>query len=252
MRKSRSPYQIAQHSHKWPEENLDPPSLTADEISVIKDSFRALGLEPAYYGDAITSLTEIVERTRREAEFPSPSPGELRKYFLRIEKVSKELENLLSPLDHEWYQVDRYWPVNPDVGGDKEHSAFLLDDLKELQQAAASAASDVRRIHGHATYSRKSPHEALAAWLYEFLLIYLEEFTFPGSNNGQVIALYTKLCDIAGIGQKSSPRHILSHYASGDKRPSNVRPPWEFPFHLTEHEDMSEEVLNQLLSKPET
>lgn len=249
MGKRRSPYLIARTAISFSEDDLDLYNLSAHEASALKDSFRELGIESCFYDIAIDHLREALAYARLEVELQTPTEKELCRYYQQITKAARELETLLAPMDKEWHQVDRYWPEEPDEEGNATYSRELLDSLRLLQQAAASAAGDVDTIHGHATHFRKTPYQILALCVAEIHSRYCSDFPYPGSNNGAVVALYCKLCNIAQIKPLASPRHILRTFASGVSCAGYSRPPWEFPFqHTQPGNEISEEDLEYLQS----
>lgn len=249
MGRRRSPYLIARTATLIPEDNLDFHNLSVHEDLSLKESFRAMGIDKHFHRIAIQHFREALAYARLEVEIQTPTENELCRYYQQISKTAKELETLLAPMDKEWHQVDRYWPEEPDEEGDATYSKELLHSLRLLQQAASSAEEDVETIHGHATHHRKTPYQILALSVYEIHSMYGSDTPFPGSNNGPIVALYCKLCDIAQIEPPASPRHILRKFASGESRAGYSRPPWEFPFHRTQPgNDISEEDLEYLQS----
>ena len=247
MGERRSPYLIAKTAILNPENDLNPFNLSTHEISVLKDSFRDLGIGSHFYDIVIDHFREALAYARLEAELQTPTGEELGGYYQEISKLAKKLETLIAPIDKEWHQLDRYWPEEPDKEGNATYSWELLNSLRLLQKAASSAAVDKATIRGHAIHHRKNPRQILALSVSEVYSMYFSSSPFPGSDNGPVVALYCKLCDIAKIDPPASPRHILDKFKSGESRAGYGRPPWEFPFqHTQPGNDISEEDLEFL------
>lgn len=247
MGKTRSAYLIARIATSGSEDDLDFYDLSANQTSEIKKLFGQLGIDRSAFNSAIRHLRQALSYARAVDEFPTPTGEELKRYYQEIAKAAQKLETLLSPLDKEWHQLDRYWPEEPDLEGDKTYSAELLKNLQSLQQAASFAEEDVQTINEHANYCCRTAHQVLAVALAELHYNYGSDRPFPGDDKGPVPALYLKLCDIAQIKAPRSPRHILRYYTPGEVRASYGRPQWDFPFqHTPFWDEISDEYLKTL------
>jgi hypothetical protein len=252
MGNRRSPYQLARLADAFSERESELETLSPQELSALRNSIKALGMDKRFIGFVTRHLTDAIAETRLEVALPTPTKHELRYYYSRLGEAAKELATLLAPLDREWLQIDRYWPEEPDYSGRAEYTSPLRESLIELEQAASVAARQSDEIHGHATHARRKPHEILAVAVAQARRDYFPHLSLSGSNNSPVASLYCTLCYIAGIDPPASPRHSLDSLGSCEKQPGYTRDPAEFPYHKTAPPELSEEELEfmELLFPP--
>lgn len=248
MGNRRRPHLIARLAEAFSERESELEELSPQELSALRSSVDALGIEERFVEFAMMGLTDAIVEARFEIAFPTLTGKELQHYYSRVGELAQELGTLLAPLDQQWFQIDRYWPDDPDYSGRAEHTSPLREDLIRLEQAASEAESQSEEIHGHATYARGKPHEILAVAVARERAHYFPDLSLSGSNNSPVASLYCTLCYIAGIEPPASPRHSLDSLGSCEKKPGYYRAPDEFPYHKTAPSELSQEELEFLES----
>jgi hypothetical protein len=248
MGNRRTPLTLAKLADLLSERDFDFEALRAKDLSRVKEAIKPLGIDPRFVNFAIDGLAKAIGEAKVEISFPTPTKEELDDYYSRIAKRARELVTLLSPMNHEWCQIDRYWPENPDDSGlNDAYTLPLWKQLIKLEQAAAQAATQSREIRDHAACARRNPHEILAVAVAQTHADYFPHLGFPpGSNNSPISELYCALCYIAGVEPPASPRHSLRSQGSCEKHPGYYRNPMEFPYHKTAPQELTDEELEFL------